>query len=117
MKADELIAELRAMGQQDAAVIFNYLAKHAMEARLAGGQRLCDVTDFAAWLRELSEAAKVPAPPYFPSRDQRPAARPAAQSRWDKTCPRCGHVHQGGAECGEAMGGGGICRCELDVPS
>jgi hypothetical protein len=35
----------------------------------------------------------------------------------DETCPRCGHIHQGDSECGEQMGGGRICRCELSVPA
>jgi hypothetical protein len=34
-----------------------------------------------------------------------------------RTCPRCGHIHEGASECGEDMGGGRICRCELSVPA
>ena len=30
-------------------------------------------------------------------------------------CPRCGHIHEGVRECGADMGGGGICRCEMEV--
>jgi len=30
-------------------------------------------------------------------------------------CPRCGHVHQGCRECGEQIGGGRICRCEMEL--
>ena len=42
----------------------------------------------------------------------------APQARWEDTCPRCGHVHQADAECGEALGGGRICRCEFEgVPA
>jgi hypothetical protein len=30
----------------------------------------------------------------------------------DRTCPRCGHLHEGAAECEVSLGGGGrICRC------
>jgi hypothetical protein len=44
--------------------------------------------------------------------------RPAVTHRAiDRTCPRCGHLHQGEKECGEQIGGGRICRCELDVPA
>lgn len=39
------------------------------------------------------------------------------QREIDRTCPRCGHIHQGEKECGEPMGGERICRCELDVPA
>jgi hypothetical protein len=40
----------------------------------------------------------------------------ASRANLDKTCPRCGHVHEGDSECGQFMGGGGYCRCELPVP-
>jgi hypothetical protein len=59
MTAKEMISNLRALGPQDASAIFQYLADHATEARLPRGGRLCDVTDFTAWLRELADAAKV----------------------------------------------------------
>jgi hypothetical protein len=32
-----------------------------------------------------------------------------------KTCHGCGHVHQG-VECGQDMGGGRECRCEMLLP-
>lgn len=35
----------------------------------------------------------------------------------DVICPRCGHVHQGAVACGEDLGDGRICRCELPVPA
>lgn len=38
------------------------------------------------------------------------------QGSLDRTCARCGHVHQDRAECGKDMGGGGICRCDTELP-
>jgi hypothetical protein len=103
MTAKEAIANLRLMGHQPIGyVAFLYLAAHADEARLAGGERLNDATDFAAWLIELANAVRA----------QEPATLNPALNR---TCPRCGHVHQGEAECGEPLGGGRICRCEFKV--
>ncbi len=32
-----------------------------------------------------------------------------------KTCPRCGHIHEGSKECGMVMGQNLICRCEYEV--
>lgn len=40
---------------------------------------------------------------------------PAPKGSLDRTCPRCGHVHQGSSECGQEMGPGRICRCEMEV--
>jgi hypothetical protein len=57
MTANELVDNLRIMGPQDAAVIFNYLAEHAHEARLANGCGLRDATDVIEWLRELAQAS------------------------------------------------------------
>jgi hypothetical protein len=110
MIAKELIANIRGRalgagaGPRD---LFNYLADQVYEARLADGQRLLDATDFKAWLRELAEASTLPQP-----------GLPASQARrLHDTCPRCGHIHEGGFECGAEMGGGRICRCELGVPA
>ncbi len=98
MTAKELISDLRAMNALDPRECFLYLAAHAHEARLANGCRLLDQTDFTAWLLELSEAAKPQA--------------------LDKTCPRCGHVHEGDRECGVFISEStGYCRCELEVPA
>jgi hypothetical protein len=59
MTPTELIAELRELGPQDTAVIFSFLADRVLEADLANGKMLLDVTDFEAWLRELAEAARL----------------------------------------------------------
>ena len=117
MNAREAIANLRELARFSVVVkhgpqvLFHYLADHVCDARLVGGQRLIDATDFAAWLRELADAsiAKITAESgrVLIMRDR----------TLDKTCPWCSHIHQGEAECGEEMGGGRICRCELSVPA
>jgi hypothetical protein len=125
MTAEELVATLRMLGPQDASVIFTFLADHAYDSTLRSGQKLRDVTDFAIWLRELAEVARLgcypnghgPVDTAPAGIRTRPKVMRAAQPRWQDTCPRCGHVHQGEAECGEQMGGGRICRCEVDVPA
>lgn len=38
------------------------------------------------------------------------------QGSLDRTCARCGHVHQGSSECGQEMGPGRICRCAMELP-
>ncbi len=63
MTAKEAIANLRAAGADEPVEYFLYLANHSHEARLAGGGRLTDGTDFIAWLRELAEASET-----FPDR-------------------------------------------------
>lgn len=114
MTAKELIDDLLFLGPQDLNVILSYIADHASEARLAGGERLNDVTDFKAFLRELGEAWRV-----HGLLRRTNVAIDSWQSRtaMHDTCPRCGHVHQGEAECGELLGGGRVCRCELSVPA
>ncbi|HEX3941557.1 MAG TPA: hypothetical protein VHX11_08765 [Acidobacteriaceae bacterium] len=111
MTPKQIIAEFRQLGLQDDCVFLEYLETHVTEARLENGTRLIDASDFKAWLYELSEAAKCPR-----SVTQMP---PPAQRRYseDSTCPRCGHIHQGLSECGEQLGGGRVCRCEMAVPA
>lgn len=130
MRAKEMVDDLRRLGPQDTSVLFHYLADNAIRARLADGQRLCDVGDFIAWLRELAEQAKV----HVVSNNRALGALIAdgkdvmtidqvrnELGTWpevmeiDDICPRCGHLHQGDSECGLPMGGGRICRCELSV--
>lgn len=128
MTAKELIANLRSLGTLDGHVIFNYLAEHTYEAKLATGQQLRDASDFKAFLRELAEEAKIPGPSHFRRSTEVSTAAgngtgpkvlpPAPQRRYeDATCPRCGHVHEGDGECGVLIGGGRYCRCELEVPA
>jgi hypothetical protein len=107
MTAKELIANIRGRalgagaGPRD---LFNYLCDQVSEARLADGRRLRDETDFKAWLRELAEASELRL-----TRDQ------VLNRSLLETCPRCGHLHESGTECGALMGGGRICRCEMSL--
>jgi hypothetical protein len=106
MTAKEAIANLRATGADDPVEYFLYLANHVHEARLTNGSRLNDAIDIALWLTELAEAIRVP------SLD---LAEIESKRRADLTCPRCGHIHEGDRECGAFIGGGRICRCEMEV--
>jgi hypothetical protein len=124
MTAHELLQDLRACGPQSLSVILHFVADHISEARLSTGARLCDATDFSDWLHELGDVARVSGfsestEVLIPAgRRTRPTVTRQEQSRWDNTCPRCGHVHQGEKECGESIGGGRICRCDLEgVPA
>lgn len=92
MTAKELIDHLRACGPQDLNVVFHYIADRVPELRLEDGQRLLDSTDFTVCLRELGKAWREAEGWKFPALHD--------------TCPRCGHIHQGDAECGEDIGGG-----------
>ena len=117
-------------GSQGAQALFNYLADHLHLARLASGERLLDASDFAAFLRELGEAAR---PRIGIEMQRKPINRIDHLRSWpsgedvilahgffdtmDQRCPRCGHVHQGAVACGHDLGSGRICRCELPVPA
>lgn len=110
MNAKQVISQLRARPHAqlpNLTVVLRCLAHSVYDARLEDGQRLLDATDFKAWLIELAEASTVHGQPF-----EHPHS-----SRLENTCPRCGHIHQGEAECGEDLGGGRICRCELPVPA
>jgi hypothetical protein len=129
MTTAQLIAELRTLGPGQntheamlySRIVLRFLADNVQDAQLADGSRLQYVTDFMAWLREVADAARISVSTKVPAMMEmstRPAVRcRAAQPRWNEMCPRCGHVHQGDAECGEQIGGGRICRCEMDVPA
>jgi len=87
-------------------LVFQYLAEHSYEARLRDGNLLRDATDFRYFLRELAEAAQV-----AECRSSTEVANSAGHL--DRTCRRCGHVHQGAPECEQEIGAGRICRCAL----
>lgn len=99
MTAKELVSNFRAQSGPsiDLCEFFLYLANHAYELRLEEGIRIIDLTDFTSLCLELAQALK---------------PEPA-----DRTCPRCGHLHEGDRECGVFTGGGRVCRCEMDVPA
>ena len=87
-----------------------YLRDHWYEATLENHQRILDAMDAVRFFEQMVEALSartIPGPASPTLRQQ--------QMRWSKTCPHCGHVHEGDKECGACMGGGGICRCELEV--
>lgn len=124
MRAKELITNYQRMGSQDLCVLLHYLADAACDAQLQTGHTLCDLGDFIAWLRELGDASRVIDARILPSTkvagSANPGTRPKVtlrqeQSRWNDTCPRCGHIHQNESECREQLGGGRICRCDLPV--
>lgn len=78
-------------------------ADHLCLARLADGQRLNDVTDSAAYARELAAVIEI-------EETMRQPPRAAI-------CHTCGHPHPSGEECGVDMGGAGICGCKAEVPA
>jgi hypothetical protein len=127
MTATEMVEMLHAIGPQEPHIYFFYIAERIYEARLKNGEPLVEVIDVIAWLRELGEVVK--AQSHLGStrlsisangaagNGTRPTVIRSAQKRWDETCPRCGHIHQGISECGVDCGGGRICRCEMAVPA
>lgn len=86
-----------------ARILCHDLAEDVHRIELADGQHINDQIDFSALLREIEAVI-----------DHEEMQRTVPVSR---VCPRCGHVHQGDSECGQEMGPGRICRCELEVPA
>jgi hypothetical protein len=124
--AQQFAYRLRAQGQQDANVIFAQIAEGFFGFRLKTGHRVFTLDDAVQFLYELAEAVKLsefPEGTVFPPSakvHQMPerSTRPPEQKRWhEEVCPRCEHIHQGLIECGERLGGGRTCRCELPVPA
>ena len=122
MNAQQMIGALRSIARQippsshRADLLFRFLADNVCMARLNSGARVLDQIDFAQWLRELADASLTSSGRSCPSGVGGRPIQGYFEIR-DRTCPRCGHVHQGSAECGEEIGGGRICRCELEVPA
>ena len=58
MTVKDLIEDLRALGPQELSELLYWLADHVGHARTANGARLCDASDFRAWLIELAQAAE-----------------------------------------------------------
>jgi hypothetical protein len=120
MTAVDLIANLRALGPQELPVILHFLADHALEGRLTEGQRLCDVTDFKAWLRELAEAFRnsEPVPEALAHSAFVTGAAPFLGGKVLSTkyiCPDCHHEHEGRNECSKYLGEEKFCHCESKV--
>ena len=118
MTSKELVAKYRACGPQEIPVLLHFLADHWYELRLVDGQKMNDATDASLALREIAEAFRLPA-----SVEAQRASRPAPkltlrqeqQPRWESTCNKCGHVHQGDGECAVFLGKGGYCDCKAEV--
>jgi hypothetical protein len=114
MTAYDVIAKFAPADMDRLSSIFLYLAEHSYEARLKDGKQIRDATDFRYFLRELSEAAIVAMGRDCADVVNRAERRPVRRLV-ESTCFRCGHVHQGSAECGQEMGQGRICRWEVEV--
>lgn len=132
MTSDQLIAKLRTLPpdsrtadefMQYLRLGLSHLEKDFYELRLANGQRALDASDFAQLLRELRDATLNPVSSSTEVPDQvgiRTRLRVTGRvdvSRYDSTCPRCGHIHEGTGECGVSMGKDRLCRCDLEVPA
>ena len=63
----------------------------------------------------LREAEAIKAEGLKPAVSVGPRMIRQEQPRNWNACPRCGHVHHEGTECGEQLGGGRVCRCEESV--
>jgi hypothetical protein len=103
--AQEFIAHLAPLDMNRLALVFDWIADHASELRLNGGQRLLDSIDWSAFLHEAAVAA----------RNSETAIREAALLRPDPKCPDCQHVHEDRQECGHYLGEEKFCRCEAKV--
>lgn len=121
MRSYDLISNIRALGPQPTNVFLQYLADHFHEFRSRTGHRLFTVEDAKDFIQEAADhAGKVcglmelveVAPALALRTEARP---PASQRRYDPTCPRCGHIHEGIGQCGMSMGSAGLCRCEFEV--
>lgn len=126
MKPYELLADLpQGPGDSHENILFlrlvlRYLADHVYQAELNSGARLSDPINVRQWLEELASATRPEtsdvtegqATPEFRTR-----LRVTGRVQEPEVCHRCGHTHQG-RECGEDIGGGRKCRCELEgVPA
>ena len=108
MTATEFVNHLAPVEMKRLALIFASLADRMHSFRLADGQRLNDVTDVCALLRELSAALEF--------RDSSNGALvPPPQARWKTTCPDCHHEHEGRTDCSKYLGEEKFCRCETKV--
>ncbi len=133
MTSDQLIAELRALppDRRTADEFMQYLRlgltfieKHFYELQLADGTVIAngDITSAVAGIREIRDATLnlVPSTQVQDQARIRTRLRVTGRvdvSRYDSTCPRCGHIHEGTGECGVSMGKDRLCRCDLEVPA
>jgi hypothetical protein len=82
-------------------LVMRYFADNIHFARLNNGSKIGDVTDVKMLFDQCVDILAVNA---------------RMTRSLQRTCPRCGHVHEGDRECGAFMGGGGFCRCEVEIP-
>jgi hypothetical protein len=98
----------------------HFLAEQLYGATLADGRPLyrCDIMGMKEFLTEVAISAVDPESTKL-SGGTRTGRDQLGQRLLHESdpCPRCGHVHQGDRECGEQIGGGRICRCEMEVPA
>ncbi len=106
-------------------IALGYLGDQFYLSTTEDGRRMMDITDVRVWLRECGEAFNLSeSEAWRNSTAGTEAGAPrklrldgSTGSRFEETCNRCGHVHQGRV-CGMQMGGGPECRCELEgVPA
>jgi hypothetical protein len=126
MNAEQFVADMP-LGPGDARanllharLLIAYLADHVYTAELANGARVLDASDFKAFCCEAVEVirkvARLADGPELPTlRSAQKQLPPPGQRRYDPTCNRCGHVHEGVGECGMFMGNGRFCRCEMEL--
>jgi len=113
MTAAEAIAHLEALGSSSEPVeYFLFLAANVHELRLTDGRAILGKTELVAFLAEWQRAMEQLPPAELPFRRMFHRKFPRFGSDY---CHACGHVHKGGSECGEDMGGGKTCRCEEAV--
>ena len=107
MTSREWLADILSQGPRsellplELRMIFRQLHDNLPYLKLRNGASVRDVPDVLELCREMIDHLS----PVYP-------IPPPTKS----VCPRCGHVHkQGEKECGEDMGGGGVCKCDLEV--
>ena len=126
MTPAELIRQIRPLSLAEK---LDVLADHALIVK-RNGHVLFNIDDFTGWLHDLAEEARHPSVPQSGGEKPgevfldklrsgelptAPFGNAAPKPPEHKHCPRCGHIHEGVRECGADMGGGRICRCEMEV--
>jgi hypothetical protein len=118
MTPQELIADYRALGQQDLNVLLQFIADHLYELRLSNGAYLYDGTDFKQAFVEMAEElrkANSTKVPWMAERSTGQKVTRPEQKRWATVCHSCGHPHKDREKCGAVMGKDRECLCDLEV--
>ncbi len=114
MNAKQMVEVMRTFPAGDVRARFYILASKIYDARLKSGERLTDAIDFKAWLCEIGDeyARTEASKPAERSTGPKVIPRLGMELQQERTCPRCGHVHQGEYECETDMGAtAGKCAC------